>query len=374
MKIANYISRIIVGIVFIFSGFVKSVDPLGSVYKFNDYFGVFGIPWMEHMSLFLAILMSALEFVIGFSILFGLRTKLTSWGSLLFMAFFTPLTLYIAIANPVTDCGCFGDALILSNTNTFYKNIIISIAAIIIFIYRKKFQTPLSVKLQWGLIIVSLLFIVNISLYSYRHEPIIDFRPWKVGNRIKDYVTATPEKAEISLIYKNKKTGEVKEYAMNNYPWNDSVWVANWQFVDQKKKIIQEYKKAPISDFIIHDADGNDLTETFIGNPNYQFLLFAYDLAETSKKNYPKINTFAEKAEKDGFSFIGLTAAPFSYIDDFRHEVQATHQYYLVDEIALKTAIRSNPGLILIKNGVVLGKWGNVDFPDYEKVKKEYLK
>ena len=152
------------------------------------------------------------------------------------------------------------------------------------------------------------------------------------------------------------------------------VWVANWQFVEQKKKVIREYKKAPISDFIIHDADNNDLTETYIGNPNYQFLLFAYDLTETSRKNYPKINAFAERAEKDGYSFIGLTAAPFSYIDEFRHDVQATHQYYLVDEIALKTAIRSNPGLILIKNGVVLGKWGNNDFPDYEDVKKGYLK
>lgn len=374
MKIANLISRIIVGVVFIFSGFVKAIDPLGSVYKFNDYFEAFGMQWMEPASLFLAIFMSSIEFIVGFSVLFGLRTKLSSLGGLLFMAFFTPLTLYIALKNPVTDCGCFGDALILSNTNTFIKNIFILIAAIIVFFYRKKFKTPISSNLQWGLVLISALFIVFISVHSYRHEPLIDFRPWKVGNKIADYVNPIPEIAEVSLVYKNKTTGELKEYPMNNYPWNDSVWVANWEFVDQKKKVIQEYKKAPISDFIIHDVDDNDLTEEFVNNPNYQFMLFAYDLVETNKEAFSKINEFASKAEKDSLSFIGLTAAPFSYIDEFRHDVQAPFQFYLVDEIALKTAIRSNPGLILLKSGVVIAKWGHRDLPSYEEVKKDILK
>ena len=232
----------------------------------------------------------------------------------------------------------------------------------------------ISPKLQWGLILTGALFIVSISVYSYRHEPIIDFRPWKAGNKIADYVNPVPEIAEVSLVYKNKTTGEIKEYPMNNYPWNDSVWVANWQFVDQKKKIIQEYKKAPISDFIIHDMDDNDLTNQFVNNPDYQFMLFAYDLVETNKDAYSKINEFAAKAEKDSLSFIGLTAAPFSYIDDFRHEMQAAYPFYLVDEIALKTAIRSNPGIILIKNGVVIAKWGHRDLPSYDEVKKKYLK
>lgn len=374
MKIANQISRIIIGIVFIFSGFVKAIDPLGSVYKFNDYFNAFGIPWMEFSSLFLAIVMSGFEFLVGFSVLFGLRYRLSTLGALLFMLFFTPLTLYIAIYSPVTDCGCFGDALILSNTNTFIKNIFILTAAIIIFVYRKKFKSPLKPALQWGGVGLGAAFIVIISLYCLRHEPLIDFRPWKVGNRIKDYVTPVPEVAEISLIYRNKSTGEEKEYAVNNYPWNDSVWVANWEFVDQKKKVIQEYKKAPINDFVIHDMDGNDLTEGYISNPDYNFMLFAYDLTETNKKSFAKINAFAEAAEKDSITFIALTASPFSYIDEFRHELQTLYPFYLVDEIALKTAIRSNPGIILLKEGVVIAKWGHRDLPDYNEVKSKYMK
>ena len=374
MKTANLISRLIVGVVFIFSGFVKAIDPLGSVYKFNDYFEAFGIPWMSPLSLFLSIGMSGLEFIIGFSIFFGLRTRLASWGALLFMIFFTPLTLYIALANPVSDCGCFGDALILSNTDTFIKNIFILAAAIIVFVYRKKFKTFLSLKMQWICIGIASIFIVAMSVYCLRHEPIIDFRPWKVGNKIKDYVTPTPEIAEISLLYKNKNTGEIKEYPVNNYPWNDSSWVANWEFVDQKKNIIQEYVKAPISDFVIHDEFQDDLTEGFIGNPDYQFLLFAYDLIITNKQSYPKINEFAELAEKDGYSFIGLTASPFTYIEEFRHEMQTLYPFYLVDEIALKTAIRSNPGIILIKDGVVIAKWAHRDLPKYEVVKEEFMK
>jgi len=374
MKIANFISRIIIGVVFIFSGFVKAVDPMGSVFKFNDYFTAFGISWMEFSSLFLAILMSGIEFIVGFAILFGLRYKISSWGSFLFMLFFTPLTLYIAIANPVSDCGCFGDALILSNTDTFIKNIFILAAAIIVFLYRNKFKTSLSVKLQWGLISIASIFIVIISIYCYRHEPLIDFRPWKVGNKIEDYVTPTAEIAEISLLYKNKKTGEVKEYAVNNYPWNDSVWVAENEFVDQKKTVIQEYQKALISDFVIHDDLGDDLTEGFVSNSDYNFMLFSYDLINSNKESFKKINEFAEKAQQDTYTFIGLTASPFSYIEEFRHEMQTLYPFYLVDEIALKTAIRSNPGIILLKEGMVVAKWGHRDLPSYEEVKEKYLK
>jgi len=374
MKIANQISRVIIGVVFIFSGFVKAIDPLGSVYKFNDYFNAFGIPWMEFSSLPLAVIMSGFEFLVGFSVLFGLRYKLSTLGSLLFMAFFTPLTLYIALYSPVSDCGCFGDALILSNTSTFIKNLFILAAAIIIFSYRKKFKTPISPRLQWLLVAVGATFIVAISVYCYRHEPLIDFRPWKVGNKIKDYVTPVPEVADISLIYRNKKTGEEKEYAVNNYPWNDSVWVANWEFVDQKKKVIQEYKKAPISDFVIHDADGNDLTEGYISNPDYNFMLFAYDLMETNRNSFKEINIFAESAEKDGYTFIGLTASPFTYIEEFRHELQTLYPFYLVDEIALKTAIRSNPGIILLRDGKVIAKWSHRDLPSYQEVKAGYMK
>ncbi|MDD3877928.1 MAG: DoxX family protein [Bacteroidales bacterium] len=374
MKHLNTISRIILGIVFIFSGFVKAVDPLGSVYKFNDYFIAFGTSWMEPLSFFFSVTLSSLEFIIGFAILFGLKIRLTSWGGLLFMAFFTPLTFYIYLTNPVSDCGCFGDALILSNKATFIKNIFFFIFSIIIFAYRKKFKSILSEKVQWGIIFIGLVFIASIITYSYRHLPIIDFRPWKIGNNVIEEMKPKQEEiAETFLVYKNKNTGEIKDYPMNDYPWNDSVWKATWEFVEQKRNIIQEYINAPIGNFIIVDEYGEELTETFITDSGYQFLLFAYDLDKAARKPFQKINTLAGEAEANGISFICLTSTPYSDIDDFRHEVQATYPFYNVDPIALKTAIRANPGLILLKNGIVMDKWHYNDIPDFESIKEAYI-
>jgi len=376
MKIANLISRIVIGVVFIFSGFVKAIDPLGSVYKFNDYFNLaFNVPWMESLSLPLAFSMSAIEFLVGFAVLFGLRYKLSSLGALLFMLFFTPLTLYIAVKNPVSDCGCFGDALILSNWDTFYKNIFIFAASLIIFLYRNKFKSPLSGKLQWIIVLIATVFIMGISVYSYRHEPIIDFRPWKVGsNIIEKRKNIQEEELKYYLVYKNKKTAEEKAYAIDSLPFNDSVWMSEWEFVKQDNKVIKDLIPAPINNFFIIDEDTDEITDEIISNPDYHFMLVAYDLTATNKGAFEKINKFAHNAEKDNFKFIALTATPFDYIDTFRHEVQAAYPFYIVDEIALKTIIRSNPGIVLFKDGVVIAKWSHRDVPDYQKVKEKFMK
>lgn len=374
MKIIIQLSRILMGVVFAFSGFVKAIDPLGSTYKFTDYFIAFNMEAFTPVALPLAILLSTLELAIGLALLLGVKMKYTSIGSLLFMLFFTPLTLYIAIFNPVSDCGCFGDALKISNWGTFYKNIVFLAAAIVVFMYRKRFRPLLSENKDWWLAAATIIIGVWISFHCLRNLPWIDFLPWKVGNKISELVTPTPEVAEIYLIFKNKETGETKEYHSSNYPWNDPEWMATWEFVSQRKEITQEFQDAAIKSFSIMDEYGDDYTEAYINNPDYQFILVAYDLNQTNTKAFTKINAFAAEAEAEGHSFIVLTAAPLSVIEAFRHQNQTPYPYYQTDEIELKSMVRANPGLILLKDGVVIAKWAHRNIPLYHKVKSKYMK
>lgn len=214
MKIIRNLSRILTGVVFIFSGFVKSIDPWGFTYKLVDYFEAFQLEWMEPTALYLAVLISAIEFLIGFALVFNSRIKLASWEILIFMVFFTPLTLYLAIKNPVNDCGCFGDASIMSNWETFYKNLVLLALTLIVFIQRKKFTPSWKIKQQKSIVAIGLIFILGLSFYCYRHLPIIDFRAWKIGN---DMVTEAP-KPKVYLTYKNKNTGKTKEWKSKNLP------------------------------------------------------------------------------------------------------------------------------------------------------------
>lgn len=371
MKAAVWIARILFGVVFIFSGFVKAVDPLGSAYKFQDYFMAFGTQWMFPLTVPMAVILSALEFVIGVAILLGLKMRYSAWGGLLFMAFFTPLTLYVALKNPVSDCGCFGDALVIGNWETFYKNIVILAAAILIFVWRKKIPPLLTARKDWYLVAATSVLIVGLSVYCLRHLPVIDFRPWKIGSEIREKLTPTNEIADLYLVFENEQTGELSEYPVNDYPWDDPEWTAVWKYKDQRKEVIQAYVDAPINNFFIEDEFGDDLTESFLMDPGYQFMVMAYDLKKTNKKAFTKkITPLAAAAEKQGVPLIVLTSTGFEEMEVFRHENQTPYPFYQTDAIALKTVIRSNPGLVLLKDGVVKGKWAYRDIPSPDKLSK----
>ncbi|OFY89845.1 MAG: hypothetical protein A2236_03880 [Bacteroidetes bacterium RIFOXYA2_FULL_33_7] len=211
MRTIRLISRLFVGLLFTFSGFVKSVDPLGSTYKFTDYFTAFGMGWAESLSLPLAIILSTAEFIVGLNLIFGFRIKISAWLALLFMAFFTPLTLVLAIDNPVTDCGCFGDALILTNWKTFWKNIIILIPTLIVFFGRAKIKSYFSTIAQWSISVFLIVLIVGFQFYNLKHLPVIDFRPYSVGSYLPDKMVypenAAPDEYKTLFYYKNTKTG-----------------------------------------------------------------------------------------------------------------------------------------------------------------------
>ncbi len=371
MKPLIWISRILVGGIFIFSGFVKAIDPLGSAYKFQDYFLAFGTEWLFFSALPMAILLSTLEFIIGMGVLLGIKYKLSAWGGFLFMLFFTPLTLYIAITDPVPDCGCFGDAIIISNWGTFYKNVVIFAAAIIVLVYRNKIKAPWSKTVDNILMILITAGILGLSAYCLRYLPVIDFRPWKVGNDITELVMPTEEVAKTYLIFKNEETGETKEYPADDYPWDDPEWAAVWSFKDQRREIIQPYEEAEIEDFYIQDEFGEDYTDFYMTEPGYLFMVVAYDLYRTNKQAFEnKVTPLWKQADQEGHTFIILTGSTPDAIDEFTqaYDTPDRHFFYLSDEIELKTIIRSNPGLVLMKNGVVKDKWPHRRIPEYQDV------
>jgi len=374
MKIVKHIARILIGITFIFSGFVKGIDPLGSSYKFTDYFNAMGLEWLLWAAFPLGVLLAFTEFGIGVALLFNVFTRFFSWLALLFMTFFLPLTLWIALKNPVTDCGCFGDALVISNWATFYKNVVLIILAIIVFIYRKDMKHISGKKLNYTLggIFVAAYFLIVI--YSYNHLPVFDFRPYKVGANIPEAMSvpenAPKEKYENIFYYKNKNTGEVKKFTEQNYPWKDTI---NWAFEKLESKLVQEGYHPPIHDFTIESQDGENVIDFFMYDENYVFMLVAYDLSKTSTKSQEKINTLADWASENGMPFICLTSSLSEESQAFAEETGAPYEFFNCDEITLKTIIRSNPGLVVLKNGTIVGKWHYNDIPSPEEFQKEFM-
>ncbi len=370
MKFLANLSRILVGVVFIFSGFVKGVDPLGSNYKFIDYFNAFGMGGLSFSALFFSFVLSLAEFLIGICLFLNIKTKWAAWGALLFMGVFTPLTLILAIKNPVTDCGCFGDAWVLSNWETFGKNVVLLAFTIMAFIYRNKFKPLFNFLEQTVLVAGTIIFMLCIEFYCYRHLPILDFRPYAIGKNITEGMTipedAPHDEYQITLKYKNKNTGVIQEFDETNYPWQDTL---NWEFHSSDQKLVKEGFKAPIHDFVIEHPDLGNITEEILQDDNYTFLVVAYKLANTSTEDLEKINKLADYAREQGYRFYGLTASNADEVKKFTETHHIPYEFCVMDEIQLKTIVRSNPGLVLLKKGTIIDKWAHRDVPlleDYQ--------
>ncbi len=367
MKILRTVFRILVGLVFVYSGFVKGIDPLGTVYRMEDYFVAFNIQSFIPLSLYLTIFLCTLEFLLGVSLLFNLWIRKTVWVLVPMMIFFTILTFFDAVYNIVPDCGCFGDALKITNLQTFLKNIVLMGFVLPIFAWRRKYRSLLPSGGDFALLLITCIAFTALSIQCYRHLPLIDFMAWKVGNKVNK-TESLP--VTFYVTYKNKKTGEEKEYVSPNYPWNDSVWLADWIFTSQR---VVDPNKDQGTVLRIEDQHGIDYTSSVLNNEDYQFILVAYDLTKTDRKGFLKILPLYKKATHEGYSFICLTNSLPAEIRKFRIENGTAFDYYNSDDVVLKTMVRSSPGLILIKDGVVLAKWGFRDFPTYDQVKEKYF-
>ena len=373
MKILVNISRILVGLLFIFSGLIKANDPLGFSYKLVDYFVVFEMEFLNPMALGLSMFICVIEIVLGFAVLLGTFMNITAWLLLLMIIFFTWLTGYSAITGEVTDCGCFGDAIKLTPTESFMKDVILLIFIGIIFIKRNSIELLLKEKIARTLLALSIILPTGFTFACYTHLPKIDFRPYKVGNNIYDLMQI-PDGAPLDIFestfyYKNKTTGEIKEFPLANLPSGD-----DWDFHDRTDKLIQEGYQPPIHDFSIINADGDDYTEDFLLDEGFVFILFGYDLENADHVNADKVNAIADKSSDDNYIFIAMTASPEAEINNFREATGAKYNFYFADATALKTVVRSNPGLVLLKGGVVQAKWHINDIPELTDLESNHLK
>jgi uncharacterized membrane protein YphA (DoxX/SURF4 family) len=371
MRISLFISRIFAGLVFTFSGFVKAVDPVGFAIKFEEYFLAFHFDFLMFIALPLAIILSAAELLIGLNLLAGLKMKLTAWLLLIFMMFFTLLTFILALTNPVSDCGCFGDAVKLTNWQTFWKNIILLVPTLFLFINRRKFHHVTTPALDWFLCGMNFLVGVMLSFYCIWHEPILDFRPYRIGTSIPEKMTvpegAPVDQYETILVY--EKNGEHKEFTESNFPWQDTTW----KWVETRQNLISKGYEPPIHDFSITDEGGNDITDVILTDRGYTFLIIAPALEKASDKGLQRMNDLALRARELNFSVYCLTSSTSDRIENFKASFQPVFPVCTTDETTLKTIMRANPGLVVIREGTVLGKWNHTDVWNAGEIKTDML-
>ncbi len=347
------ICRILVGALFIFSSFTKGVDPLGTKYKILDYLAAYNMTWLNGMAMVLSMGLILAEFLVGICLLIKVYPRLAVLGATLLMLFFTITTLFDALYNLVPDCGCFGTAVKMSNWQTFYKNLVIDALLIPLIMNNKLLENKLSGRSNFIIASIFALLFLGFEIYNYRHLPVIDFMNWKVGKQMN---VQSDDPARIYLTFKNRITGEKQEYLSSEYPWNDSVWAAQWEFVDQRVD-----GDVNVLRFSALDADGDDVTDMLLNTEN--LLMFtSNDLTKVSAKEWDKVKEITNYAENRGYIVVWTVANEAEYVEYLRTKYDFLNEVFYADELEIKTIVRSNPGLIWLDNGLVKDKWSSVDF------------
>lgn len=367
LKMTVNLCRIIVALTFIFSGFVKAIDPIGLQYKLQDYLGAIGILGFlpDWMLLIMAVLLAAVEFCMGIFLLFAIQRRLISKLIVVFMSIMTLITVWLVVANPVKDCGCFGDALHLTNTETLVKNIILLGCSIVIMRRPLAMFRFISESNQWIVINYTIVFIFVCSGLSLYYLPLFDFRPYRIGTNIPRGMEI-PKDAEQPLFettFIMEKGGQRKEFTLNDYP--DSTW----KFIDSKTVQVKEGYIPPIHDFSVADRKtGKDLTDSVLRHKGYTFLLIAPYLERADDSNFGDIDQLYEYAQTYNIPFYCLTASTAKAIQRWRDITGAEYPFCITDETTLKTIVRSNPGLLLLKDGTIINKWSHNQLPNGAKL------
>lgn len=362
-KIIAGICRIILGATFIFSGTVKCIDPVGGAIKIEDYFGTFGLSAFNPIAPFVSFNLSAIEFMLGLCILMAVYRRLTTICMLAFMVFMTLLTLYLAVFNPVHDCGCFGEAIILTNWQTFFKNFLILLpASVITYLYHKRMTPVYTYKVYWFIVLFAYAFPMWFSWYNYSHLPIIDFRPYKIGANIPGLMSfpADAPQDEYRFIY--KKNGEKKAFTSETAPAGDSTWT----FVEAE--LIKEGYVPPVTSFELYNNMEDNIAEEILSAENGVFLLIAHKTEKASDKKTDEINNIYDYARERHIDFYGVTSSTGEEINAWINNTGAEYPFLTADDVTLKTIVRANPGLVLLKSGTILRKWHYNDIPSEDQV------
>ncbi|MGN0258725.1 MAG: BT_3928 family protein [Bacteroides sp.] len=362
-RVGCYACRFLLGAVLVFSGFVKAVDPMGTNIKLEEYLKAFGMAdfFYDWLILLAAILLATVEFGIGIYLVIGIRRKIASTIALILMSIMTPLTLYLWIADPVSDCGCFGDALILTNAETFLKNLILWGMAVITFRWNRQMKRLITPKSDWIISLYTMLFGLMLSAHCLRNLPIIDFRPYRIGVNIPQAMAipegAAPDVWESRFVL--EKDGERRTFTLDNYP--DSTWT----YISTESILKQKGYQPAIHDFSIQRmTDGEEITDSILSAPGYTFLLVAPHIETADDSNIDLINEIYDYCIEHQYGFIALTASSEAEVEMWCERTGGEYPFAMMDEVTLKTMIRSNPGLIMLKEGTIYNKWSNATLPD----------
>lgn len=360
------LSKIVLGLTFLFSGFVKSVDVYGTTFKIVDYFHAFHLDIFQPLSKLLAFGIVGLEFLLGILIIIGIYAKVVSKLVISIVFFMMLLTLYIALFNNVEDCGCFGDVLILSNWVTFFKNVVLLIFAFMFVIYHRLVTPLFSIKIRKYVLRYSFIYISGILLYNYIYEPLFDFRPYHVGAKLMPFDSINKKnKDQVSLIY--RKDGEEKVFTPETAPWQNG----EWTYVETRINSLNIENTKSIADFSIQNIRFNkenkptiiDITDKVLLDSEYSFFLLIPDLSILSDIQYDTINEIALYAGNNKYKVYCLTASTKNEILQFKEHLNPEIMICLADNRLINTIVRASPGLMIMKKGLIVAKWSRWSFP-----------
>lgn len=374
-----WICRIAVGLLFIFSGLIKANDPLGFSYKLEEYFEVFHVTFLNDLALSLSVILCALEMILGFALLIGIRVNAIVWGLLLLIIFFGFLTFYSAFFKVVQTCGCFGDAIPLTPWESFGKDMALLALVLVLFFNRDKIRPLVSHKAEMRCLIAAVVISVGVGMYTYNFLPVIDFLPYKIGNNIPDEMKtppgAVPDEFELTYSLKNKSTGATKSISDKEYLktgiWKDASWEIQG---DPERRLIKKGFEPKIRDLGIQDGQGNDYTQELLSNPFYNLIVVAYDLKHTNVEALGRLKALAINLTQNyNIRTVLLTSASPADAAAFSKAHHLAFEIFHADGVPLKTMVRANPGIMLLKNGTVVNKWHHHTMPDYDALVKKYL-
>lgn len=350
------ICRTLLGLTFLLSGAIKAIDPLGTAYKIEEYLQAFGEPFsqLSFLGLGVAFVLITFEFMVGVMLLLNIKTKLAALLSLLLMLGMTPLTLYIALNNPVSDCGCFGDAIVLDNWTSFYKNCLLLAVNIALVIFTKHLHRTFTNLAEALSIVLFTGGVVGFMLFTLNRLPIIDFRPYAIGTDIVAgmEIPADAERDLFEIAFVYQKDGVEQTFSLENYPKEDSTWV----FVRQQTTLVKKGYIPPIHDFSIINSNYEEITFDILENREETYLVVMYDLNKANKTGVQKLHDLIRRAQQKNIELYILTGSDAETIHNFKQQNRLEASFCTTDPTTLKTIIRANPGLVVVKNGVIIEK------------------
>lgn len=366
LKITVNLCRLVLATTFIFSGFVKANDPYGTAYKLIDYLNAWSVNLTETLALFGAVILSTIELVIGLYLFFGISRRPIARITTVLMGVMTLFTVYITIYNPVSDCGCFGDAIILTNTETLLKNILLMGASIILWKHHELQIRFLSKNTEWLISIFSNIYALSLAGYSIAYLPSIDFRPYHIGADVRKGIEIPEDQRpqfENKIVY--ERNGETLELGLDEDD-PDSTWT----YVETKRVMIKEGGKALMSDFYVIDQNKEDITRSIVEDEGYNFLLIIPQIENASQGFIGDINEIYDYSVENGYGFYCVTGSDTIAQKNWIDHTGAEYSIYNGDERTLKTIVRSNPGLVLLKDGKIIKKRSTYNLPDQEQLTK----